>query len=196
MHEQLRHWYGSTFGRALVGAVLLWAALPPLDLWLVAWVAPVWWIWLIRQKQLPGRRPYPALWLVGFLFWLAALHWLAIPNRYTAMGWVALSFYLAFYLPVFVGLSRVAVHRLRVPVIVAAPVVWTGLELARGHLLTGFTMASLGHTQYHWLALIQLSDLAGAYGVGFVVMLASASNPHLSSTLRTWWLCSVRSSGC
>ena len=45
-----------------------------------------------------------------------------------------LSFYFAFYLPVFVGLSRVAVHRLRVPVILAAPIVWTGLELARGHL--------------------------------------------------------------
>ena len=67
-----------------------------------------------------------------------------------------------------------AVHRLRIPLIVAAPVVWTGLELARGHLVTGFTMASLGHTQYRWLELIQLSDLAGAYGVGFVVMFAAA----------------------
>jgi apolipoprotein N-acyltransferase len=59
-------------------------------------------------------------------------------------------------------------------VILAAPVVWTGLELARGHLLTGFTMASLGHTQYRWLQLIQISDLAGAYGVSFVVMLGAS----------------------
>ena len=62
---------------------------------------------------------------------MAALHWLRLPHRATSFGWVALSFYFAFYLPVFVGLSRVAVHRLRVPVILAAPVVWTGLELAR-----------------------------------------------------------------
>ena len=86
-----------------------------------------------------------------------------------------MSFYFAFYLPVFVGLARVAVHRLRVPVILAAPVVWTGLELARGRLLSGMTMASLGHTQYHWIGLIQLSDLGGAYGVSFVVMLVAAS---------------------
>ena len=66
-------------------------------------------------------------------------------------------------------------HRLRVPVILAAPVVWTGLELARGRLLSGMTMASLGHTQYRWIGLIQLSDLAGAYGVSFVVMLVAAS---------------------
>jgi apolipoprotein N-acyltransferase len=71
-------------------------------------------------------------------------------------------------------LSRVAVHRLHVPTILAAPIVWTGLELARAHLLTGFLMASLAHTQYKWTAIIQISDLAGAYGVTFLVMLVAA----------------------
>ena len=68
---------------------------------------------------------------------MAVLHFLRLPHWATSFGWVALSLYFAFYLPLFVGLSRVAVHRLRVPVILAAPVVWTGLELARAHLLTG-----------------------------------------------------------
>ena len=40
----------------------------------------------------------------------------------------------------------------------------------RGNLITGFTMASLGHTQYRWIELIQISDLVGGYGVCFVVM--------------------------
>ena len=120
------------------------------------------------------RRPYCTLWLVGFVFWLAALHWLRLPHWATCFGWLALSFYFAFYFPLFVGLSRVAVHRLGVPVIVAAPVVWTGLELARAHVLTGMTMASLGHTQYRWIELIQISDLAGAFGVSFLVMFVAA----------------------
>ena len=68
-------------------------------------------------------RGYRALWLVGFLFWLAAVHWLRLPHWATGFGWVALAAYLAFYLPVFIGLSRVAMHRLRIPVILAAPVV-------------------------------------------------------------------------
>jgi len=189
---RLRDWYGSTFGHAMVGAVVLWTALPPLGVhvlrwpaferlglpplgaYLLAWIAPIWWVLLVRRTELSGRRPYLRLWLAGFLFWLAALHWMRLPHWLTGLGWVALAFYLGFYLPVFVGLGRVAVHRLHVPVIVAAPAVWTGLELARGHLLTGFTMASLGHTQYHWIELIQLSDLAGAYGVGFIVMFVAA----------------------
>jgi apolipoprotein N-acyltransferase len=160
---------------AFCGAVVLWAALPPLDWWPLAWVAPVPWVLLIRRRELAGWRPYVMLTLVGFFFWMATLHWLRLPHWATSIGWVALSFYFAFYLPVFVGLSRVAVHRMRVPVILAAPIVWTGLELARGHLLTGMTMASLGHTQYRWIELIQLSDLAGAYGVSFVVMFVAAS---------------------
>ena len=192
MLARLRDWYRSTFGHAAVGGALLWAALPPLGVYvlpwgaprwlglpplgpsLLAWIAPIWWVLLVRKSELPGRRPYLQLWLVGFLFWLAALHFLRLPHWLTGFGWVALSFYSGFYLPVFIGLSRVAVHRLRVPVVVAAPVVWTGLELARGHLLSGFTVASLGHTQYRWIELIQLGDLAGAYGVGFVVMFVAA----------------------
>ncbi|MEN6494423.1 MAG: apolipoprotein N-acyltransferase, partial [Thermoguttaceae bacterium] len=162
------------FVHGAIGAVLLWAALPPLDLGPLAWVAPIAWLLLIRRQELPGWRPYGTLWGVGFAFWLAALHWLRLPHWATSFGWLALSFYFAFYVPVFVGLSRVAVHRLRIPLIVAAPVVWMGLELARGHLLTGFTMASLGHTQYRWIPLIQISDLAGAYGVSFVVMFVAA----------------------
>jgi apolipoprotein N-acyltransferase len=35
-------------------------------------------------------------------------------------------------------------------------------------------LALLGHTQEAWIALIQISDLFGAYGVGFVVMLVAA----------------------
>jgi apolipoprotein N-acyltransferase len=164
----------STSRLAFLGAVLLWAAFPPLDLWPLAWIAPVPWLLLIRREKLDGRRPYRVLWLAGLAFWLAVLHWLRLPYWATAFGWLALSFYFAFYVPVFIALSRVAVHQLRLPVILAAPLVWTGLELARAHLLTGMTMASLAHTQYRWVGLIQISDLAGAYAVSFLVMFVAA----------------------
>ena len=171
---KIRGAVGSTFGQALVGAALLWLALPPMDLWPLAWIAPIFWLLLIRRRELAGRRPYRGIWLAGFFFWLAAYHWLRLPHWATSFGWVALAFYLSFYLPVFIGLSRVAVHRLGVPLIVAAPTIWTGLELARAHLLTGITMGDLGHTQYRWISLIQVSDLAGAFAVSFVVMFVAA----------------------
>jgi len=190
MIDKLKTLYRSTFGHAMVGAVLLWAALPPLGIWPLAWVAPAWWVILIRRKELPGRRPYRALWLVWLIFWLATLYWLCFPHWSTSFGWLALSLYFAFYLPLFVALSRTAVHRLRVPVIVAAPVVWMGLELARAYVLTGMTMASLGHTQYRWITLIQISDLVGALGVGFVVMMVAACIGRMlpcDERPKAWW---------
>ena len=181
---------GSTIGLAMIGALLLWAALPPMDFWPLAWIAPIPWVLLIRRRELDGRRPYAMLTLAGFLFWMGALHWLRLPHWATSFGWIALSFYFAFYVPVFIALSRVAVHRLRVSAILAAPIVWTGLELARAHLLTGMTMGSLGHTQYRWIELIQLSDLFGAYGVSFVVMFVAAALGRmlpLDNDRRAFW---------
>jgi apolipoprotein N-acyltransferase len=164
----------STLGLGLLGSLLVFISLPPLDFWPLAWVAPVPWLLLARQEKLGGRRPYRALWIAGFAFWLAAIHWLRLPHWTTYFGWLALSFYLAFYLPVFIGLTRIAVHRLRISIVLAAPIVWTGLELARGHLLGGFTMGSLSHTQIHWLSIIQSADVIACYGVSGLVMLVAA----------------------
>ncbi|HIQ20754.1 MAG TPA: apolipoprotein N-acyltransferase, partial [Planctomycetes bacterium] len=185
-----RLWRSSTLAPAVAGGALVWAALPPCHLAPLAFLGPVAWVTLIRQSQLRGGRPYAALWCAGCLFWLAALHWLRLPHWLTIFGWIAMGIYMGCYLPLFVGLARVAVHRLRVPVVVAAPVVWMGLELAQGHMLTGFTMGHLGQTQYRWVALIQISDLAGVYGVGFIVMFVAACLARalpLEGQPACWW---------
>ncbi len=168
-------WWQSTLVLALAGMVLFWAALPPLELAPLAWLAPVPWVLLIRRPKLSGRRPYRALWLASFVFYLATFYWVTFPHPATSIGWLALSAYLAVYFPGFVGLSRVAVHRLRVSPILAAPVVWTGLELLRGHLFTGFGMAALAHTQYRWPWVLQIADLFGGYGVSFVIVMVGAA---------------------
>ncbi len=152
----------------------MWAALPPVGWWPLGWIAPVPWLLLARDRKLAGRRPYLVLWLAGFAFWLGILHWLRLPHPETSIGWVALSFYLAFYIPVFIGLVRVGVHRLGLSIVLVAPLVWTGLELAKGHLLSGFTMGSLAHSQYRWLAVIQIADVVGCYGVSGLLMFVAA----------------------
>jgi apolipoprotein N-acyltransferase len=160
---------------ALAGSALLWLALPPVGWSLLAWLAPAPWIVLVRRRQLVGRRPYLVLWFAGFVFWLATLHWMTLPHWATSFGWIGISLYLACYLPVFVAVSRVGVHSLKLSPIAVTPVVWTGLELARGHLLSGFGIALVSHTQYRWPLVLQLSDLGGAYLVSFVMLAVAAS---------------------
>ncbi len=168
----------------LAGAVLLWASFPPLGWSLLAWLAPIPWLLLARDERLAARRPYRLLWVIGFLHWLAVLQGIRLAHWATYFGWVTLAAYVAIYVPLFVGLTRIAVHRFRVPLAVAAPVVWTGLEYARGYVATGFSMALLGHTQMRWTTLIQISDLFGAYGVTFLVMFVAAC---LASCLPSSW---------
>jgi apolipoprotein N-acyltransferase len=84
------------------------------------------------------------------------------------------SCYLAFYFAIFIGLSRVAVHGLHITPVVAAPVVWAGLEWARAHFLGGFAMAAVSHTQYRWPALLQICDIFGEFGVSFLIVLVGA----------------------
>ncbi len=180
-------WFRSTLVLGLASGLLLWAAFPPLGFSLLAWVAPVGWVLLTCDKKLPGRRPYLLLWVVGLLYWMGLLYFLVLPHWAGIFGWIAIGLYLACYVPLFVGLTRVAVHRLGISVVIAAPVVWTGLELARGYLFTGLSIALLGHTQVHWPSLIQIADALGAYGVSFVLMLVAACLARMLPTDRRRW---------
>lgn len=158
---------------SVLTAVMLWAAFTPLDWGPLGWIALVPLILLIRIEK-RTRWMYAGIYFAGLVNALASLQWMRLGHVTMYTAWIALSVYIAFYFPVFVLLSRVAVHRFAVPMTFAVPAVWVGLEYLRAHLMTGFSWYYLGHTQYRWIPLIQICDLVGAYGVSFVVAAASA----------------------
>ncbi len=177
----------TTWILAFAGILLYLGAIPPIGFGFLGWLAFAPWIPLIRERRMSGRRPYVVIYLAGFLFWLVALHWLRYPHPATSIGWIALSGYLAIYFPLMVAFSRTAVHRFRVPAALAMAIVWTGLELARAHLLTGFLMASLAHSQLSmwgassetlpvaWLSMVQIADLGGEYLVTMLLVLVGGT---------------------
>ncbi len=166
-------WYASGFT-----ALALWASFTPLDFGPLAWVATVPLLLLARLKQAP-RRMYLVTALCSWVSTMAMLQWMRLGDAAMYFAWLALGTYISLYLPLFLAITRTAVHRLRVPLIAAAPLAYVGLEFIRSHLMTGFGWYSLGHSQYWWTELIQISDITGAYGVSFVVMLISAGIANL-----------------
>ncbi|NOY30758.1 MAG: hypothetical protein GXP28_11495, partial [Planctomycetes bacterium] len=86
----------------------------------------------------------------------------------------------------FVALSRVGVHRWGLPLWLVAPVVWTGLDWLRNHLMTGFGMGSLAHTQVKYPAIIQIADLFGEYGVTFLIMLVASCLTNFTPDSEPW----------
>lgn len=175
----------STLALGLLGSALCYLAHPPAALSLLAWIGPAPWALLARAEKLPGRRPYRALWLAGAAYWLATIQWIRLPYWANIFGLLLLAAYLGAYLPVFVALTRVGVHRMRVPLWLAAPIVWTGLEWLRARLLTGFLMGSLAHTQVRHLRVIQIADVLGEYGVTFLIVLVAAA---LADALPQAWV--------
>ena len=166
--------HGSVWILGLTSALLVWLAFPPVGFWPLAWIAPVAWLRIIAWSTVPGNRPYRSLYVIGFLHWLLMVQWVRLPHWTAAIGWLFLAAYLAVYLPLFIAIARVMVHRWHWPLLLAAPLVWTGLELIRARFLTGFPLLLLGHSQVTVLPVIQIADLFGAYGVSFVVMLIAA----------------------
>ena len=171
-----------------VSAVLLFASFTPLDWSPLAWLAIAPLCVLIQLERAP-KRLWLTTWAGGLLFWLPTLQWLRLGHESMYVAWFALAFYLSAYWWAFVGLSRAAVHRCGLPMVVAVPLVWTGLEFCRAHLMTGFAWYQLGHSQYRWIELIQISDLLGAYGVSAVVAM---SNAVLAGLVPQSWLSRLR----
>jgi apolipoprotein N-acyltransferase len=156
-----------------LSGLLMWGAFTPVDFGPLAWICLVPLLTLVRLSR-PTERMYRAVFLGGLTFWLPALQWMRLGHPTMYAAWGALALYLALYFPLFVALTRVAVWRFRLPLTFAAPILWVGLELLRGRLMTGFGWYCLGHTQYRWLELIQISDLTGAYGVSFLPVMVAA----------------------
>lgn len=170
----LRASSGGAWTVSLVSGALLWASYAPLDFGPLAWVALVPLLLLVRIPERTNWM-YVAAYGGGLAFFVPVLQWMRLGDPAMYAAWIALALYCAMYVPVFVWLARVAVHRLKVPFVLAVPITWVALEFLRAHVMTGFAWYYLGHTQYQFVELIQISDLTGAYGVSFLVAMGAAA---------------------
>lgn len=156
-----------------VGTLLCAAAFPPLNFDWAILPGLVPWLDLIARPTLPGRRPWVRMYLAALLWNLLVLHWLRHPHPGASAGGLALSAYLAVYGPLWVALARTGTHRCGWPLVATAPLAFVACEWLRGTLLTGFSMAQLGHVVYLRPLLVQTADLGGPYLVGALIVVAA-----------------------
>ncbi len=169
---------------SLLSSILLLSAFPPLNWFPLAWLGPIGWLVVCRRETPVGRKGYWAIWLSGCLFWLVTLHSTRLAFWALYVGWIALSLYLAVYVAAFVGATRLLVHRWRVPSVIAAPIAWTGCELIRSVVLTGYAANTLAHSQAFQPRTIQIVDQIGSGGLSFLMMMFAACVLELAVALR------------
>jgi len=155
-------------------------------LWAVAYPAIGWW-WaahlalapmaIVAVRSTSTRRLLWTGYLVGLTWWLVRLHWLW---DVASGGYVALSAYMAIYVPLGLLLIRMIERRWRWPLVVIVPMVWASMEFLRGQIIAGgFNWFCLSHAIAPWKEdqgaslLLQSADLFGEWTVTFLVAMTS-----------------------
>jgi len=150
---------------SIVSAVLLILSFPNFDFSFLAWIALAPLFFAIRNKK--PSQAFLFGYLTGFIFYLGSLYWLI---HVTLPGLILLCLYLALYFGIFTLLSNYTLSANRYPLI-TVPALWVVLEYLRTNFATGFGWPLLGYCQYRNLAVIQIADITGPYGVSFLIVM-------------------------
>ena len=150
---------------------------PSVGWWPLAYVCLVPWLICVCTSARPWLL-YIASYLLGLGFFLVNIHWIRFS---TPPGYLALSGAYAVVFPLIAWPIRHMYRRHRtgwkpVPqlsVAIVAPIVWVAAEYLRSIGPFGFPWLLLGHSQYELLTVIQISDLVGAYGVSFMLVMVN-----------------------
>src|SRR5262245_61319240 len=91
-----------------------------------------------------------------------------------AFTWIALSLWCSAYLTLTVFLVRKLDRRTPLPLMLTLPIVWTAVEFVRSNFLGGFPWYLVGYSQHRFETFIQVADIAGSYGVSFLLVAVNA----------------------
>ena len=125
--------------------------------------------------SIDGKKPFKAFLISyagGIVFWLATVYWLVYV---TGLGLALMLLYLALYQGVFGAACAYFFSKQRTSAILLVPGFWVILEYLRSDLLTGFGWALTGYSQCSNLPVIQIADIAGVWGVSFLVLMANVA---------------------
>lgn len=169
------------YALAAASAVGLWLAFPPADRGFLGWVvlAP---LFMLLKSPVRFRKLLAASAIGGLIFGVLSMSWVA---KADPSGWFWMGLFMALWMPAFLIPARLVVNRLGVPILLGAPVVWVATEYFRSLLLSGFPWYYLAHTQYAYLTVIQISDLAGAWMLSFLVAMVNALIAELALSYTT-----------
>ena len=178
--------FAQTFrGRVVLMALcvgLLSLAFAPFGQFYLAWVGLAPWLVLVARAR-SRKAAFFWSWLTGILFFSVNLWWVGYVTIPGAMGLVlVLGVFFAINALVLRGAGVLEVGDASRPRpttravwgVLLVAVTWVAQEWLRGNLFTGLPWLFVGHTQTPVLAMCQVADFAGVYGVTFWVVLVNA----------------------
>jgi apolipoprotein N-acyltransferase len=191
-------WPGWPWLCAAASGLLLILCFPPFDQGWLIWLAltplitATWWPRGERTAPSPsrwrrffqGRHPFALGLLAGTIFFAGVFHWLAaLGVLFRSPGLYALPLLLGLYLALYPGFWAWFLHLIVRPgpaafsssirnlgIGAAAACAWVGLEWWRSWFLSGFNWNMLAVAMRRDLAMIQIADLTGAWGLSWLIV--------------------------
>ncbi|RUM33362.1 MAG: apolipoprotein N-acyltransferase [Desulfobulbus sp.] len=172
---------------AACSALLLFLGMPGIFGWwplLFIALVPL----LLMVAKLAPRRAACMGMFCGLLYSISLIYWIVIvlgrygglPIWISVAGMAMLALYMAAYfaffcllLSVFAARSGMRASGRLSGFLLAAPVLWVGLDYLRGFLFSGFPWMDLGYGLYRQPMLIQAADLAGHHLITFALVLVN-----------------------
>lgn len=169
-----------------VSGLLLAAAFPRPDLYLLAWVG------LIPLLLVMKKRPFAAGLTCGLVFFGVVLYWLNLVMTtygglnllFSLIAYLLLLSYLACFFAIACWLTCVFEKQFKLPYLLTFPILWVALEYLRSIVLTGFPWALLGYSQHNFSAAIQSADVTGVYGVSLLLVAVNCALAWIISAPR------------
>jgi apolipoprotein N-acyltransferase len=143
-------------------------------IWWAMWLAPFPMLWLATRvrARTAALASFISLALAGLVQWHYMHTLLGIPLP--AIGFALFAPALGFMFMVLLY-RRLAMREHLLAAVVSVPVLWTAIFFVNASLSRNGTWSDLAYTQMDALAVIQIAAVTGLLGIGFVVLLGSAS---------------------
>jgi apolipoprotein N-acyltransferase len=152
----------------IASAIMLTVIQPPISLSPLAWISLVPFILACSPAAKPKALALAA-YLVSLCYWLANLYWIA---PITLVGWTTFCLYTALFWPILALCLRYCRTK-KIPLFLAAAVLFVGAERLQGIFLGGFFWRFLAHSQYTNIIIIQIADIFGAAGISFLIAMVN-----------------------
>lgn len=161
---------------ALISGIVLALCFPRFDLSGLAWFSFVPLLFSLWKKD--WKDSCIAGFVFGMAYFFGTIYWIyhsinhfgGIPFFASILVVLFLCAYLSLFPALFAMLFAQVYKKTRLPALFIAPVLWVCLEFVRSYALTGFPWSSVGYSQYRFLALIQIADITGIYGISFLIL--------------------------
>lgn len=158
---------------------------PNFNLEFLAWFALIPLLYVIKKSK-GFKDSFFYGFIAGLVSYIFIMYWIVytvhvfgnLPYYTAVFALLLLSAYLSLYIALFAGFGKILLNNYKRLSIILIPSCWVFFEFLKSNLLTGFPWENLGFSQYLNLPFIQISNITGAFGLSFIIVLINYSISH------------------